>query len=281
MMQNTPDHSRSALGHEEARLTQPQESEQIAESLVQPGGAKQLRRSYLRWLRLSRLALAAFMMIQVAALLWLLPWLPGGLDASDYTPELAFTIYLLSGAAFAGILVAASREVARRYGERIMVWAAVYDEESGLHSREYLYDRVALECEQAARSNTVFSVLAVQFRMDGDAPGPAPAIPDSAMELAANIIAGITRPGDLVARLSGHELAILARTVDERRRNELSLRITKAVTDDLGAVLGKATAVDVVAGGATFGRDGRQAEELVSVARNAANLCPRVSLRAV
>ena len=278
-MRYQSDHNGSTLKNEGARITEPQESERFAASPVQPGRAKQLRRSYLRWLRLSRLALAAFVVIQVAAFFWLLPWLPGGLDTADYTPELALTIYLLSGAAFAGVLVAASREVARRYGERIVAWAAVYDEESGLHSREYLYDRVALECEQAARNNTVFSVLAVRFRVDDDAPGRAPAIPDSAMELAADIIDGIVRPGDLVARLSDHELAILARTVDESSRNELALRITKAATEDLGAVLGKATAVEVVAGGATFGADGYQAEELISVARNAAKLCPSGSLR--
>ena len=150
--------------------------------------------------------------------------------------------------------------------------------ESGLHSREYLCDLVAMECEQAERNHTVFSVIVMRFRVAGQSTGRAPSFPAAALPLVTEIIGGIIRLGDLVVRLSDNELAILARTVDERSRNDLSLRITTAVTDDLAALLRKATAVDVVAGGATFGSDGRQAEELVSVIRNAAKLSPRGSL---
>lgn len=280
MMQGTPDHDGLSGQREGARIAEIPGPPPIVQPPLSLERAKQVRRSYLRWLRLSRLATAAFVVTGAAALLWLLPWLPGGLDTEDYTPELAFTIYLLSGAAVTGILVAAFQELARRYRERIMVWAAVYDEESGLHSRDYLYDRLLLACEQAERLHTVFSVVVLRFRVAGQAPGRTPALTETVMERTADIIYRMTRLGDLVARLSDSELAILATTVDESTRRGLTLRIIAAVTADLGDLLGEGAVFDVVSGGATFGEDGRQAAALLSAARKAAMLAPRGSARA-
>lgn len=280
MMQCTRDHDDLSGQREGARIAETPGAPPIVQPPLSLERAKQVRRSYLRWLRLSRLATAAFVASGAVALLWLLPWLPGGLDTEDYTPQLAFTIYLLSGAAVTGILVVAFQELARRYRERIMVWAAVYDEESGLHSRDYLYDRLLLECEQAERLHTIFSVVVLRFRVAGQAPGRTPALTETVMERTADIIYRMTRLGDLVARLSDSELAILATTADESIRRGLTLRIVAAVTEGLGDLLGEGAVFDVISGGATFGVDGRQSEVLLSAARNAAMLAPRGSARA-
>lgn len=280
MLESTRDRDDFSGQIEEPRTGESPGPPPIGQPALSLERAKQVRRSYLRWRRLSRLATVAFVVTGAAALVWLLPWLPGGLDTEDYTAKVAFTIYLLSGAAVTGILVAAFQGLARRYRERIMVWAAVYDEESGLHSRDYLYDRLLLECEQAERLHTVFSVVVLRFRVAGQAPGRTPALTETVMERTADVIYHMTRLGDLVARLSDSELAILATTADEDIRRGLTLRIVAAVTEDLGDLLGEGAVFDVVSGGATFGEDGRHAETLLSAARNAAMLAPRGSARA-
>src|SRR3990172_13214301 len=111
--------------------------------------ASTVTRSYYRWLHLRRLAFAAFVILGIFLLLWLVPWLPSGLDTDDYTPEMAFTVYLLAGVALMALLALGFQELARRNRERLMLWSTVYDEGTGPHNRTYLYDRLSLECERA------------------------------------------------------------------------------------------------------------------------------------
>ena len=246
--------------------------------LTPPKQAKAVRLSYWRWLRLSRLAMVAYLAMAVVSTAWLLPWLPGGLNTDDYTSELGFTIYLLSSVAVIGILAAASRELAGRHRETLIMWASVYEEESGLHNRSYLYDRLSLECEQAERNSAVFSILVLRFRVTSSVSGNRPVLPHSTFEGATQIINRLTRPADLVARLSDNELAILATTVDEKGRKRLLERIVAAVTDEFSELFGEADDFEVASGCSTFGVDGTQAEALVSTARGAVPLSPRRDL---
>lgn len=234
--------------------------------------ARRAHRGYYRWLRLSRMALAAFIVTGAVFLIWILPWLPGGLDIEDYTPELAFTVYLLGGAAIAGMLALAFRELARRDRESLMVWATVYDEATGLHNRAYLYDRLSLECERAERAGGVFSIIVLQIRIGGSASGSPPTLSHAALQQVAEQIDRLIHRTDLVAHLSDSELAILAIGVEREHRRLLLDRLRAAVDAELPRFLDRPAVVDVKGGAVTYGVDGNDAGTLVQAARTAAIL---------
>ncbi len=169
--------------------------------------AKAAHRGYFRWRRLSRVAIVAFGVFAVVFLLWALPWLPRGLNTDDYTPQLALSVYLMAGVAAAAVFALAFQELARRDRESLMMWGTLFDEVSGLHNRTYLYDRLSLECEKAARNGGVFSVIALQIRLGGSVPGSSPALPASALQDIGTLVDCLTHPSDLVALLGSAELA--------------------------------------------------------------------------
>lgn len=231
--------------------------------------AKAAFQSYYRWQRLRRLALAAFLTMAVLCIAWLTPWLPSGLDASDYTPELAFTVNLLGGVAFTAVLALAFQELARRQRETLVVWAAVYEETTGLRNRTYLYDRLALECERARRSGGVFSVFVLRVRI-ASASASAATLSSRALEEMGELIDRLTHATDIVALLSGSELAVLGQQVDAERRGPLLERLEGTVRLALPRYLGKAASIDVRGGAATYGVDGQDAGALVQAARSSA-----------
>jgi diguanylate cyclase (GGDEF)-like protein len=232
--------------------------------------ARSVYRSYYHWLRLSRFAMAAFLALALFFFAWLTPWLPRGFDARDYTPEISFTVYLLSGITFLGIVTLALRERAWRKRETLMAWSAVYDEGTGLHHRTYLYDRLSLECERAERANSSFSVLIMHIRLGGAQSGPMPTLSHTALQRLAELINGLTHPGDLVALLSGSELAVLAIEVNRDDRSKLLERLRLAIMDELPHLINPDAIVGVAAGSATYGTDGRDPETLIKTARTSA-----------
>jgi diguanylate cyclase (GGDEF)-like protein len=234
--------------------------------------ASTVTRSYYRWLRLRRLAFAAFMILGFFLVLWLVPWLPGGLDTADYTPELAFTVYLLGGVALTALLVLGFQELARRNRERLTLWSTVYDEATGLHNRTYLYDRLSLECERAKRTGGVFSIIVLQLRIGSPTSVSAPTLSRQALRQVAEVINSLTHPTDLVAMLTGSELAVLAIGVDRESRRALQERLREAVAAELPRLLDAKAAVDVKGGVATYGVDGNDAGTLVQAARTSAVL---------
>ena len=183
--------------------------------------ASEMHQSYFRWLRVSRLAMAAFSVLAVLFFLWTLPWLPSGLDASDYTPEVALTIYLLGGVTLVGASTLALREFTRRQRERLIAWSSLYDEATGLHNRAYLYDRLSLECERAERMGGVFSLFVLGIWVGGVGSGPPPTVSDTALQRVAEFINRLSRPTDLVALLSRSDLAVLMIGVDREKRAPL------------------------------------------------------------
>jgi diguanylate cyclase (GGDEF)-like protein len=232
-------------------------------------------RTYHRWVRISRLAIGAFVCMSVLAFLWLLPWLPHGLDTKDYSPQVGFTVYLLLSVAVLGIISLAVQERTRRNRESLMVWSTVYDETTGLHNRTYLFDRLALECERARRSGEVFSVIVLQIRAGKqrskkkDKSGP---LSSAALRKMAEIIDGHTHPTDMVALLSNTELAVLANRVDRESRHRLQERLGDAVAQQMPELISTPTIVDVKAGSATYGSDGTEPSTLVQAARTSASL---------
>ena len=236
------------------------------------GRAKAALRGYYRWLRLSRLALGAFVIIGAVFVAWLVPWLPSGLDTDDYTPEMAFAIYLLGGAAFIGLLALSFRELARRDRDSLLVWASVYDETTGLHNRSYLFDRLALECERAGCSERPFTLFVIQTRLASTTHDSTPTLSAAAQEKLAALIDGITHPTDVVALLSGSELAVLAFGVGREQRQSLQHRLHAAVDAELPRYLETPAVIDVKIGAATYGVDGTDASTLVQTGRSGALL---------
>ena len=238
--------------------------------------ASEMHQSYFRWLRVSRLAMAAFSVLVVLFFLWTLPWLPSGLDANDYTPEVALTIYLLGGVTLVGASTLALREFTRRKRERLIAWSSLYDEATGLHNRAYLYDRLSLECERAERMGGVFSVFVLQIRSSTSKP----ILSNAALRRLAEMINGCTSPTDLVALLSGSELAIIAIGVGQEARIVLLETLQAVVAGELARHLGAATTVNVIGGTATYGVHGREPAALVQAARTAAAMGSLPRLRA-
>jgi len=232
-------------------------------------------------MRLSRLALGSFIFIGAIILLWLIPWLPAGLDTSDYTPRVAFTVYLLGSAAIIGLTVLSLQELARRDRQVLTAWASVYDQATGLHTRAYFYDRLGLECDRGEHMPEPFSVIVLQFH----AVGPnvknksKPPLSNNALEKTAELINSVTHATDVVGLLSGSELAVLAVRVDRERRHVLQDRLERTVSNALPELVGQPSRIDVRAGGATFGVDGTQAGGLIQAARTSAALGVRQHVR--
>jgi diguanylate cyclase (GGDEF)-like protein len=237
-----------------------------------PNRATFTYRHYTRWSKMSRLSMIAFLVAAGVLLVWLIPWFPSGLDASDYTPQFAFTVYLLAAVTGVGLLALVLRELARRDREALMVLGTVYDEETGLHNRSYLNDRLALEASRAERLNYVFSLIIFQIRLGKTGTGSSPTLPKVALQKVAETVERQTHTTDLVALLSDSELAVLAIGVDQQRRKALQERLRHAIAEELPGYLSEAAFTDVKAGVATYGVDGKDAATLVQAARTSASL---------
>ena len=236
--------------------------------------ANEVHRSYYQWLRLSRLALAAFFAMVGLFFFWILPWMPSGLDADDYTPELAFTVYLLAGVSITGILALGARELVRRKREGLIAWSAVYDEATGLHNRTFLYDRLSLECERAEHSGGVFYVIVLQIRLYRPTLGPLPTLSNAMLQQVAELINRLTRRSGLVALLSGSELAILAFELVRDSQDDLLERLRNAVATELSHLLDGPAMVNVTGGVAAYGTQGKEPGALIHAARVAAAIGP-------
>ncbi len=255
------------------RLTQPARSDSPSAKRLRR--ARAAHRGYFRWLRLSRLAQAAFIVFAAFFFLWALPWLPKGLDTDDYTPELALTVYLVVGVAAAAIFASVFQELARRHRERLVLLGEFFDETTGLHSRTYLNDRIALECERAKRGGAVFSLLVLKFHFGGSVARRTSALSRAALQDLAQLIDSRTHPSDLVARLSGAELAVLATGVDRAGRKVLVDRLRGELEAALPRLLSDSATAGVQWGAATFGEDGTSPDALVQTARTDSILAVR------
>ena len=239
--------------------------------------------NYHRWVRVSRLAIGAFIFMAAIALLWLVPWVPSGLDAQDYSPQTGFTVYLLLSLAVLGMFSLFVQERTRRNRESLMVWSSVYDETTGLHNRTYLFDRLALECERARRRGDAFSLIVIQIRSDnvrGKTERKSGPLSSGALRKVAEVIDGMTHANDMVALLSNSELAVLANGVDRESRRGLQERLGDAVARELPGLLSTTALVDVKTGAATYGTDSTEPATLVQAARTSAALRVRTRPKA-
>ena len=239
--------------------------------------AHQAYRTYRRWLRLKRMILAAFAITAGFFCLWVIPWLPSGLDTQDYTPELEFTTYLLAGVVLTGLLAVVSHEFVQHKREALLAWSSIYEGATGVRDRAYLFERLSLECERAQLGAGVFSLLVLRINFRDEA--PMSLLTDAALQGVAELVESLTR-GDAVALLAGSELAVLAVGVDKARRGHLLERLTSAVREELSSYPEQAVTIDVHTGAATYGTDGTEASMLVQAARTAAMRAPATETHA-
>ncbi len=234
--------------------------------------AKGAYRSYYRWLRASRLAMAAFLALAALFLVWILPSLPSGLETADYSSKVAFTIYLLAILFATGMTTLVVRGQAWRKREGLMAWSAVYDEATGLHNRTYLFGRISQECERAERMGGVFSLFVLGIWVGGVGNGPPPAVSDTTLQRVAEFMNRLSQPTDLVALLSRNELAILVIGMDREKRAPLLERIRAAVAAELPRILDGPASIDVIGGSSTYAVEAKETVSLIQAARAAATL---------
>jgi len=226
--------------------------------------AKSIHRSYYAWLRLSRLAMAGFVITAVLFFLWAIPWLPSGMSTADYTPEMAFTMYLILGTALLGFTGLAFNHLARRRQATLMAWSAVYDQKTGLYNRAYLYNLLSLECDRSQESKSAFSLLVFQFQA-----GDSAAVTADALRSLAEVIRRTIRSTDVVALLSDSELAVLALDLKRKQRTALVEKVKKLILGSLPKVTGSKE-IQVLAGAATYGADGEEPGAIIQAARASA-----------
>lgn len=281
---------------EQALEPQPEPTESTAEELDsvsigtgtplppdKPGRPRAVYSTYHKWVRFSRLAIGAFVFSSAIAFLWLVPWIPSGLDTKDNASQAGFTAYLLLSVAVLGIISLLVQERTRRNRESLMVWSSVYDETTGLHNRTYLFDRLALECERARRGGDAFTVIVLQIRGGNASPKgnrkSAP-LPSGALRKIAEVTDSMTHPTDMVALLSQSELAVLANGAGRDSRRRLQERLGEAVARELPELLSADALVDVKTGSATYGVDGTEPATLIQAARTSAALGVRTRPKA-
>lgn len=102
---------------------------------------------------------------------------------------------------------------------------------TGVYSRAYFEEQIAIECARSKRTGTVLSLLRLDvdfFRAYNDAYGHAAG--DDALCLVARALQSqLQRPGDIVARYDGEEFACLLPETDFEPATQLAKRLEQAV----------------------------------------------------
>lgn len=210
--------------------------------------------------------MVGFAITAILFLLWAIPWLPSGLSTEDYTPQVAFTLYLILGTALLGLTALLLHHLARRRQATLMAWSAVYDQKTGLHNRAYLYNLLSLECDRSLESKSTFSLLVFQFHGAGDGPATSP---DNLRSLA-EVIRRTIRSNDVVALLGDTELAVLAFDLKRKQRTALINKVKKLILGSLPKLTGSKD-IQVLAGVATYGAEGEEPGAIIQAARAAAS----------
>jgi GGDEF domain-containing protein len=173
---------------------------------VDPGAIKE---HYLRTLKLSYLTRFGFFVVAGLFLAFALPFMPFGLDATDYTSTtmLAFGLALLAInlallSMFFFVRAAQRREV-------MLAWSAVFDESTGLHNRTYFLERLDMEIERVRGTSRTFRVFLLQARHQ-DSSGRYVRMTRSEMADFAAILHDGLGDNDTLASLRPDELAVLA-----------------------------------------------------------------------
>lgn len=220
-----------------------------------------------RWMRASRLAMAAFATFGVISLAWMLPWAPSGLSPRDYSPELLFTAFLLAGVAISGIVAFAFRDIARRDRDRVAALGEFYDDVTGMQNRFFLLERLAARAEQAANNARSFMLMIFRFDAVDEVTSRPITVHRALLNEIGEAIKRRVGRGDLVATLGHTEFAIVADKIRPEQAVELAADIKTALVIGISRTFDKKATVSIASGAAAFPRDAEQPDALVAFAR--------------
>ncbi len=181
-----------------------------------------------KWSRLTFVGFGAAALVFVA---WITPWVGLGMQPQDYSPNVVFTLLLLTTCgALAGISMLL-RNIATKRKEAMVAWTSVFDEVTGLRNRRFFGDRLSMECERSGDRN--FGVLLFEFELQDrgstDRRAPRPEV----LRAAGHLLTRETRNSDVVAVLSRSDLAVLATPLDPGSLTRLLQRIGRVLLAEL------------------------------------------------
>jgi diguanylate cyclase (GGDEF)-like protein len=146
--------------------------------------------------------------------------------------------------------------------------AADIDQVTGVNNHRYLQERLQQECARAARQHSPLSVLMIDldgFKLINDRYGHA-----DGDRLLRHVAVGLklaVRANDVVARYGGDEFVVLMPDTDEPQARAVAERIVAGIRKTHYELSGGAEGrVGASAGLATYPRDGRSPQRLLSAA---------------
>ena len=227
-------------------------------------------RSYFRVSKWTRLARIAFWGLFVIFLLWALPVFPWGMSTADYSPKVLLALFLLGvcpGVAAIYLLAAGS---ASRHREALVAWSSIYDEATGLRNREFFLERLELQCrlgKDLAEYRVAVILVTVEEQSED---GRKPHAPDDEVfrRFGAHLLKQM-RPSDLVAAISGTEMAILAAAGSTYALSSIVSRVRRSLEAKAQALAGaSAERLLIRMGYASLSSSDPEPEALLEAARN-------------
>ena len=204
-------------------------------------GFNRVHKSYFRAARCSRVATAAFWVMVVLFFLWAIPVFPWGMSKDDYSPEVVFAFFILGCCPAIVAVALLQRSAAAQRREALVAWASIYGRATGLRNREHFLERLQLQCklgQEPAEYRVGLILVTVEETGNGrETPQPTE---DKVFRVIGMHIAGQMRPSDLVAMVSGTELAVLVSAGSPVALQTISSRIRRLLGPKLKDIAGEA-----------------------------------------
>lgn len=206
----------------------------------------------------------------VVLVVWMIPWVPAGMTADDYSPAVRVALALATGSTALSLLALFARQPIDGEGEVAQVWHSLLGSRKTLRNRTQFHKRLARECERAQRDQRRWlSLLVVRVQGNGDCGIRGSA---DAFELIAGSMVPLVRSSDVIGMAGDSELGVLAIGADAKAREIICLRFEPALASALrewwaeAGVSGREALVSL--GASTFGADGIEPGHLLAAARD-------------
>ncbi len=216
-----------------------------------------LVQSYRRANFLRKVMLVVFGFMSIGTLLWAMPWTPWGLSSEDYDSTAAVPVAMAFGAWISAFGAVYLRDQSNRYEQTLVTWSSVHDGLGDMRRREYFFERVVIECMRSDRSDIPFGIFTARF-------GTGENIDSAETATALEALAGLVRQTDTLAALGAQEIGLLGAGMGHREAPAFAYRLKSMLETTMGARSDE----QVNVGWAIWGTDGRDATELIGVARS-------------
>jgi len=227
-------------------------------------------RSYFRVSRWSRLARMAFWICFGVFILWALPVFPWGMKPADYSPRVVLALFLLGVCPAIGAIYLLAVGSAARHREALAAWSTIYDEATGLRNREFFMERLELQChlgKDLAEYRVGVILVTVEEQTEGG--HKLHATDDEVFRRFGTHLLHQMRPSDLVAAVSGSEMAILAAAGSTYALSGIVSRLRRSLEARAQALGGaSASRLLIRMGYASLASSDSEPEALLEAARN-------------